>query len=79
MIPQIAKQTQKNKGYIEIMFFRGEIQLEKVQLTRDLTDNTILYQVIRLPFKMTKDNAILQHERKQPLYGFLKEPAQFFK
>ena len=31
------------------MFFDGKIQLEKVQLTRDLKDDTILYQGIRLP------------------------------
>ena len=33
------------------MFFDWKKQLEKVQLTRDLSDNTINYQVIRLPFK----------------------------
>ena len=31
------------------MFFDWKIQLEKVQLTRDLKDNTIIYQGIRLP------------------------------
>ena len=50
MIPQIAKQIQK-KGYQEIMFFDWKIQLEKVQLIRDLKDDTILYQGIRLPCK----------------------------
>ena len=50
MIPQFAKQRQK-KGYQEIMFFDWKIQLEKVQLTRDLKDDTILYQGIRLPCK----------------------------
>ena len=33
------------------MFFDRKIQLEKVQLTRDLKDDTILYQGIRLPCK----------------------------
>ena len=33
------------------MFFDWKIQLEKVQLTRDLKDDTILYQGIRLPCK----------------------------
>ena len=51
------------------------MQLEKVQLTRDLKGDTILYSLA----KMTKDIAILQHEHKQPLYGFPKKPAQFFK
>ena len=50
MIPPIAKQIQK-KGYQEIMFFDWKIQFEKVQLTRDLTDDTILYQGIRFPCK----------------------------
>ena len=33
------------------MFFDWKIQLEKVQLTRDLKDDTIFYQGIRLPCK----------------------------
>ena len=33
------------------MFFDWKLQLEKVQLTRDLKDDTILYQGIRLPCK----------------------------
>ena len=33
------------------MFFNWKIHLEKVQLTRDLKDDTILYQGIRLPCK----------------------------
>ena len=31
------------------MFFDWKIQLEKIQLIRDLTDNTMIYQGIRLP------------------------------
>ena len=31
------------------MFFDWKIQLEKIQLTRDLTDNTMIYQGFRLP------------------------------
>ena len=41
----------KNKGYQEIMFFDWKIQLEKVQLTRNLKDDTIFYQGIQLPCK----------------------------
>ena len=33
------------------MFFDWKIQLEKVQLTRDLSENTMIYQGIRLPCK----------------------------
>ena len=33
------------------MFFDWKIQLEKVQVTRDLKDDTILYQGIRLSCK----------------------------
>ena len=61
------------------MFFDLKIQLEKVQLTRDLKDDTILYQGIRLLCKHDQGYAILQHEHKQQLYGFPKKPAQFFK
>ena len=46
-----CKADTKNKGYQEIMFFDWKIQLEKVQLIRDLKKNTILYQGIRLPCK----------------------------
>ena len=49
--PSNCKADTKNKGYQEIMFFDWKIQLEKVQLTRDLKDDTILYQGIRLPCK----------------------------
>ena len=38
-------------GYQEIMFFDWKIQLKKIQLTRDLTDNTMIYQGIRLSCK----------------------------
>ena len=33
------------------MFFDWKIQLEKIQLTRDITDYTMIYQEIRLPYK----------------------------
>ena len=33
------------------MFFDWKIHLEKLQLTRDLKDDTTLYQDIRLPCK----------------------------
>ena len=49
--PSNCKADTKNKGYQEIMFFDWKIQLEKVQLTRDLKDDTILYQGIRLSCK----------------------------
>ena len=34
------------------MFFDWKIQLEKVQLTRGLSDNTMIYQGIRSPCKI---------------------------
>ena len=49
--PSNCKADTKNKGYQDIMFFDWKIQLEKVQLTRDLSDNTMIYQGIRLPCK----------------------------
>ena len=36
------------------MFFDWKIQLEKIQLTRDLSDNTMIYQGIRYLVKMIK-------------------------
>ena len=50
--PSNCKVDTRNKGYQEIMFFDWKIQLEKIQLTRDITDNTIFYQGIRLPCKI---------------------------
>ena len=41
----------KNKGYQDIMFFDWKTKLEKIKLTRDLKDDTITYQGIRLPCK----------------------------
>ena len=49
--PSNCKADTKNKGYQEIMFFDWKIHLEKIQLTRDLSDNTMIYQGIRLPCK----------------------------
>ena len=49
--PSNCKADTKNKRYQEIMFFDWKIQLEKVQPTRDLSDNTMIYQGIRLPCK----------------------------
>ena len=46
-----CKADTKNKGYQEIMFFDWKLQLENVQLTRDLKDDTILYQGYKLPCK----------------------------
>ena len=51
------------------MFFDWKIQLEKIQLTRDLSDNTMIYQGIRLPCKTIKAIVTLQHEHKQQLFG----------
>ena len=49
--PSKCKADTKIEGYQEIMFFDWKIQLEKVQLTRDLKDDTIVSQEIRLPCK----------------------------
>ena len=49
--PSNCKADTKNKGYQEIMFFDWKIHFEKIQLTRDLSDNTMIYQGIRLPCK----------------------------
>ena len=78
--PSNCKADTKNKGYQEIMFFDWKIHLEKVQLTRDLKKMTQFFiKEFDSLAKMTKDIAILQHAHKQPLYGFLKKHAQFFK
>ena len=49
--PSNCKADTKNKRYQEIRLFDLKIQLEKVQFTRDLKEDTIIYQGIRLPRK----------------------------
>ena len=47
--PSYCKAETKCKAYQEIMFFDWKKkQLEKVQLPRDLKDDTMIYQLIRL-------------------------------
>ena len=50
------------------MFFDWKIQLEEVQLTRDLKDDTINYQEIRLQSYYT-----------HKLFGSVKTPVPHFK
>ena len=47
--PSNCKADTKTKGHQEKLIFDWNIQLEKVQLTRELKDDTVIYQVIRLP------------------------------
>ena len=49
--PPNCKADTKNKGCQEIMFFYWKIQLEKAQITRDLKENTFIFQGIRLACK----------------------------
>ena len=49
--PSNCKADTKNKGYQEIRFFDSKVQFEKIQLTRNLKNDTIIYQGIRLPCK----------------------------
>ena len=74
--PSNCKANTKNKGYQEIMFFDWKIQLQKVQLTRDLKDDTILYQGIRLPCKNVQGYCDPTTRTQATLFLF---PAQFFK
>ena len=46
--PSTCKADTRNKGYQEIMFLIGKYKLKN---TRDLKDDTIIYQGIRLPCK----------------------------
>ena len=88
-IPQIGinnssncKVDTKDKRYQELMVFDWKIQLEKVQLKRDLKDVTIFYQGIRLSCKNCKndkDIAILLHAHKQQSFGSPKTPVPHFK
>ena len=46
-IPSNCEADTKNQGYQEIMFFDWKIQLEKLQLKRDLKEDTIVHQGTR--------------------------------
>ena len=61
------------------MFFDWKIQLEKIQITRDLKDDTIIYQGIRVTRKNDKVFALQQQEHKQQLFGSLKTHVPQFK
>ena len=49
--PSNCKADTKNKCYQEIMFIDWKIQLEKLQLTRGLKDDTIIFKAKRFPCK----------------------------
>ena len=53
--PSNCKADTINKDYQEIVFFDCKIQLVKVQLTHDLSDDTILFEGICLPCKTIQD------------------------
>ena len=73
------KTDAKNKGYQEKMLFDWNIQLEKVQLTRDLKDDTIFYQIVPLSCKIYRISAFQQKDHKQLLFGSLKTHVPEFK
>ena len=77
--PSNCKANTKSKGYQEKMSFDWKIQFEKVQLTRDLKDDTIINQETDSFAKTTKDTAILLHEHKQQLFGSPLTPVPHFK
>ena len=58
------------------MYFDWKILLEKVQLTRDLQDDTIFYQKFGLLFKK---NATPPNAHSQSLFGFLKTHSPYSK
>ena len=66
------------------MFFDRKIQIKKLQLTRDLKNDAILYPGIRLPCSkdittLSKDIATSPLVHVQPLFDFLKTHAPHFK
>ena len=61
------------------MFFDWKIQLEKVQLTRDLKNETIIIKEPDSLVKTTKDIAILLRAHKQQSFCSLKTLVQHFK
>ena len=60
------------------MFFDWKIQLEKVQLTGDLKDDTILYQRIRLPCKNDQGYCDPTTHTQATIVWFLEETCTIF-
>ena len=76
--PSNCNADTKNKRYQEIMFFDWKTQLEKVQLTRDLKDDTILYQGIRLPCKNDQGYCDPTKRTQATIVWFPEEICTFF-
>ena len=60
------------------MFFDWKIQLEKVHLTRDLKDDTILYQGIRLSYKNDQGYCDLTTRTQATIVWFPEETCTVF-
>ena len=60
------------------MFFDCKIQLEKVQLTRDLKDDTTFYQGIRLPCKNDQEYCDPTTRRQAAIVCFPEETCTVF-
>ena len=60
------------------MFFDWKIQLEKIQLTRDLSDNTMIYQGIRLPCKDDQGYCDPTTRTQATIVWFLKDTSTTF-
>ena len=59
------------------MFFDWKIQFEKVQLTRDLKDDTIFYQGIRLPCKNEQGYCDPTTRTQETIVWFPEETCSF--
>ena len=60
------------------MFFDWKILLEKVQLTRDLNDDTIIYQEIRLPCKKDQGYCDPTTRTQAPIVWFPEDTCNRF-
>ena len=76
--PSNCKADIKNKGYQEIVFFDWKIQLEKLQLTRDLKYDTIHYQGIRLPCKNDQGRCDPKTRTQATIVWFPKDTCPVF-
>ena len=77
--PSNCKADTKTKGHQEKLIFDWNIQLEKVQLTRELKDDTVIYQVIRLPCKNDQGYCDPTTRIQATLFGSLKTHVAHFK
>ena len=76
--PTNCKADKKNRGYQKIMLLDWKVQLEKIQITLDLKDNTIIHHGIRLTRKNYQGYCDPTTRTKATIVWFTKDTCTIF-